>query len=171
MYIRFPISTTFQLPIGIETTLHKNNNQLASNYLELNSECDCARHPASRLPMRNWNFEIGGANKRLASRLPMRNWNFKWLGTGFVLRFQTTYEELKPDQFAHSLSFPRLQLPKGIETDLTLWMSPSFPASRLHMRMKPESAARPTRIAASRLPIGLKPRRIALPICKASRHL
>jgi len=53
---------------------------------------------ASRLPMRNWNSErhLVGFRHLQASRLPMRNWNESRYPGGMRLRrFQTTYEELK----------------------------------------------------------------------------
>ena len=55
---------------------------------------------ASRLPMRNWNhiWHIKGLKGSEASRLPMRNWNICFWNppSSTAIRFQTTYEELKP---------------------------------------------------------------------------
>ena len=59
-------------------------------------------HIASRLPMRNWNLvspNQGSHRILFASRLPMRNWNLSKVKSLKVsCSFQTTYEELKPQE-------------------------------------------------------------------------
>jgi len=81
---------------------------------------------ASRLPMRNWNYfdRERKCGRVLASRLPMRNWNFHFSSQILnlpVLRFQTTYEELKRsiDLFC-DLSYRASRLP------MRNWNSNSF---------------------------------------------
>jgi len=121
-----------------------------------------AQPPASRLPMRNWNWamdkkpslpvmlpdylwgietpsESPQHSEEAASRLPMRNWNLNEWGFRYITTsFQTTYEELKLQTFAASLSGNFFSLPDylwGIETQRGFSLYPSFSsASRLPMR-------------------------------------
>ena len=110
-----------------ESRCSSDNRYLASrlpmrNWNAYPVEASNRNEKASRLPMRNWNLRGRGYDhcQRHASRLPMRNWNISrlegkinlpWLPDylwgietytahwrrGHTLRFQTTYEELKPD--------------------------------------------------------------------------
>ena len=87
---------------------------------------------ASRLPMRNWNSAVAPLPMTVsASRLPMRNWNQLMAGKARNRdRFQTTYEELKPNN--HSFSWHHAlasRLPMRNWNINRALISPLYPAS------------------------------------------
>ena len=114
------------------------------------------RRSASRLPMRNWNLDYLFFIKFcLASRLPMRNWNnssrlitrtclgllpdYLWgietkpksNAVYLLLRFQTTYEELKPtilmrNRYIGQLRFQTTYEELKLHIVQLLWISRCF---------------------------------------------